>query len=260
MKTLKTMTAGRYVLACAYPKIAQKDTPEARSKKKTAQTQAQAAMNLKYSYQKCLLCIAENFPDGFFVSLTYDDEHLSKNRSEAKKNIQRFIRAMRKEYGRYHAVFGYMYSTEGKHGEKRLHHHMIVAPVENAEELYKSMWKNGLADVERVSANEIQALARYFTKEASEDSRKVGERAWTPSKGLRQPITETVTVPDNCGIDPPAGSVLLDRQAYSSEYGKPKRYSILCRKAIIYSNYQFYKVATRGESSAGNAPVVALII
>ena len=219
MKRVKEMQAGRYVLACCYSAVSKRDSEPARSAKKAVQTSAQAAMNLKYSYQKCLLTIAGNFPDGLFVGLSYDEAHLPPNREAAKKEIRRFITAMRSEYSRRGAAFEYLYCTEWKHGEARLHHHMICNRIEGARELFDSMWGRGAVSVQGIDPLTLQDLARYFTKEARDDKRKVGERAWTPSKGLQRPNISTSMIPDNMTIAPPAGSYILDNPSFRNEYG-----------------------------------------
>ena len=219
MKRVKEMQAGRYVLACCYTAVSRGDSLTARSEKEKTQTSAQAAMNLKYSYQKCLLTIACNFEKGLFVGLSYDDMHLPPNRDAAKKEIKRFITAMRSEYRRRGAAFEYLYCTEWKHGESRLHHHMICNRIEDARELFDSLWRCGETSVQDIDPLSLQDLAKYFTKEARDDKRKVGERAWTPSKGLRRPEITVSMIPDNMTISPPAGSYILDNPSFRNEYG-----------------------------------------
>lgn len=219
MKRVKEMQAGRYRLVCCYSAVSARDSELSRAAKKKVQSSAQAAMNLKYSYQKCLMKIAANFADGLFIGLSYDDLHLPPNRKAAKKEIKRFITVMRGEYRRRGEEFKYMYCTEGKHGDKRLHHHMICNHIDGARELFDTFWRCGETSVQIIDPLTLQDLAKYFTKEAREDGRKVGERAWTPSNELQCPKVTTRTIPDDMTISPPAGCYVLDSQSFRNEYG-----------------------------------------
>ena len=96
---------------------------------------------------------------------------------------------------------------------------MICNRIEDARELFDSMWGRGAVSVQGIDPLTLQDLARYFTKEARDDKRKVGERAWTPSKGLQRPNISTSMIPDNMTIAPPAGSYILDNPSFRNEYG-----------------------------------------
>lgn len=81
-KFKKIIVAGPLVVECVYPAPNPRDSAGVRAGKKALSSAAQQQMNLKYAYQKLELLIAANFGvRDLYVTLTYDDAHLPRNRA-----------------------------------------------------------------------------------------------------------------------------------------------------------------------------------
>ena len=79
MKILKTMRAGRVVRQALYPP---KDpNPNGRRRAISVSKEDMQRANLKTSYEKLLMLMCANFsPGDWWVTLTYDDDHLPETR------------------------------------------------------------------------------------------------------------------------------------------------------------------------------------
>ena len=82
---------------------------------------------MKYAWQKLELLLAANFtPRDLVVTLTYDDDHLPDDRDGAVDKIKGFWMQLRKARRLAGQSLRYVYVTEGVHGDKRLHHHVVI--------------------------------------------------------------------------------------------------------------------------------------
>ena len=87
-KILKRTKAGRLVSAVLYTAPASGDPPKARAQKQKTSTWAREKLNARTSFQKLERKLAANFDNGdLFVTLTYDDKHLPKDRSQAVQRL-----------------------------------------------------------------------------------------------------------------------------------------------------------------------------
>ena len=113
-------------------------------------------INDRTSAQKFRRLIATNFsPNDFVVTLTYSDVALPATPELARdRYLKPFIRKLREEFRELgEEPLKYMYVTEGLHGDKRLHHHIILPDVPESKELVRKFWKrNGHVDFERIAA------------------------------------------------------------------------------------------------------------
>lgn len=124
----------------------------------------------------------------YYVTLTYDNEHLAQSYTEAAKNLDNYIRRLRysNPYAKIVAVTG--------HGSRsgRLHHHLIVSGVSEGDILGK--WFLGdIAKVEHLHGNEygedFTALAVYLHQHAPAEHK--GKR-WKQTKNMVKPIQKEV--------------------------------------------------------------------
>jgi len=128
----------------------------------------------------------------YYVTLTYDDEHLPKSYEEAQKNLDNYIRRLRHSNpnAKIIAVTGY-----GRRSG-RLHHHLIIDFVSEGDILSK--WTFGeIAKVEHLRKNnyyngvnhgeDFTALAIYLHKHTPSEHK--GKR-WKQTKNIQQPIQE----------------------------------------------------------------------
>ena len=219
-KRKKTITAGRLVKTILYTAPEPRDGERARAEKSRMTTAAQKAMNDKTARGKLEMLIAANFTGrDLFVTLTYRDADLPAKRAGAVKNVRKLLKDLRKHRALRGQVLRYIYTTEEKHGEARLHHHLAINAVGRDIEAIRSLWPYGdIIDVEQIDENDFAALAMYITKESAE-GRPVGAQMWTRSRNLVKPKVETCFVPDDTTLAVPPGCDTLEREEKLTEYG-----------------------------------------
>lgn len=183
-------------------------------------TAAQKAMNDKTARGRLEMLLAANFVGrDLFITLTYRDADLPEKRAEALKNVRLFLRNLRRHRKARDQELKYVYTTEGKHGEHRLHHHLILNATERDIETIRSLWPYGdIIDLEYVKDRDYETLALYLTKESME-GRPVGAQMWTRSQNLVEPTVETCFVPDDTALAVPIGCHVLEREEKVTEYG-----------------------------------------
>ena len=213
-------TAGRLVTGVIYTVSRDRDTEQERSAKTNISSQAREVMNLRLSWQKLEQVLAANFKySDLHITLTYKDVPCC--RSDAVKILKKFIRSLREarreETGE---VLLYIYVTEGNHGDKRIHHHMVINGTINDFEMIRRLWPYGNVRFNTVGAVGYTKLAQYLTKEPRDGSRwVVGERTWTPAKGLLHPKPDKGWVPDNFSLTAPPGATIIMRETVQNSYG-----------------------------------------
>ncbi len=220
---LKRIEAGRLVREVLWSASFPLDTPKARAEKVKCSSAARQRINDRYSWQKLKMVLATNFKESdLVVTLTYDDSHLPTNREEARKLLKKFlvqIRAHRKK--RQEELF-YVYNIEDKHGDGRLHHHVVINGTGEDYELIRSLWTNGEnVYIEPIDVYGYEELAKYLTKEPREYGHSdVGARTWVPSLNLSKPkVYPTQWVDGSVRLEPPANAYVLARESFSNEWG-----------------------------------------
>lgn len=125
----------------------------------------------------------------YYVTLTYDNEHLPESYIEAVKNLDNYVRRLR--YSNPHAKIVAVTGYGGRSG--RLHHHLIVSGVSEgdildkwtggeivkAEHLRKDNYYNGVNHGE-----DFTALAVYLHQHTPAEHK--GKR-WKQTKNIQQP-------------------------------------------------------------------------
>lgn len=218
----KIIVAGPLVIKCIYPAPNPRDNDGVRIGKRALSSEAQQRMNLKYAYQKLELLIAANFGiRDLYVTFTYDNDHLPKNRAEARKIMQAFWRRLRKARKEKGQDLRYLYVTEHKHGEGRWHHHALINATGDDYDLIRSMWGQGNVEFRPLRIDReknFETLARYFCKEQRD---KVGLRLWSCSRNLRKPECECFRVPNDTQLNIPKSSPLplMDTGDVRTAYG-----------------------------------------
>ncbi len=219
-KFRKIVEAGPLVVETIYPAPNPRDTPEVRAGKKRLSSQAQQRMNQIYAWQKLELLIAANFRQrDLWVTLTYDDGHLPGSRGEAVRRFNAFIRRLRKARGRHGQVLRYIYCTEGRHGDGRFHHHLLINATGDDFRQLAGLWGNGQVDIRRFRVDKeknYETLAKYMCKEQRD---KPGQRLWSGSKNLARPRAECFRVPDDTPLDMPRGATPLAEASERNSYG-----------------------------------------
>lgn len=166
--------------------------------------------------------IACNFtPQDWVVTLTYSDKTLPATPEQARdQHLKPFIKrlrlALRNVPG---AEVKYIYVIEGLHGDKRLHHHIIMPELPDLRDTLQQTWTAGYYGMERIGSRGYDVWARYLTKEPRKTGRRyVGERMWTPSVGLKKPEVETYEVPDGYRYQPPPGVIITNNEDWQTEW------------------------------------------
>ena len=96
-KTLRSVWAGPVQVHSLSSRCSPGDTPRVRAAKHKASSDAQRRMNAIYAYQRLELLLAANFPaagSGLVFTLTYDDEHLPRDRAAVTRNLAAFRKRM----------------------------------------------------------------------------------------------------------------------------------------------------------------------
>lgn len=235
---LKTVKAGRLVYAVCYSQPSAADEPRERAAKSRLSSAARQRLNFRHAWQKLELEIAANFAAGDrFVTLTYGDGHLPENRDGAIKYMGKFLRKLRQQRKRRGEELKYIYVTEEMSSEPgrpgRLHHHLIVNACAGDEETIPALWAAGQVDMQRLLEDPrdgYEARARYLVKERHPGAvgRKVGLRAWTPSRNLVKPEVSSELVPENLTLAAPVGAFVLDRSEDANAFG-----SYVCIKYLL---------------------------
>ncbi|AXL14693.1 replication initiator protein [Microviridae sp.] len=178
---------------------------------------------LERSRQWAIRCTHEAslYEENCFITLTYDDEHLPKNRSVDVRPLQLFLKRLRKHYP--HKIRFY---ACGEYGElhQRPHYHAILfnhdfpdkvlwkmtndLPLYNSPTL-KKLWPYGHSSVGTVTWNSAAYVARYVMKKVT------GEQAndhyqWIDENGeIHQRKPEFTTMSRRPGI----GKTWLEKYA-----------------------------------------------
>ena len=222
MKRRKTIRAGRLVYDCAYTMSYSTDAPRVRKEKRKCSSAARQRMNLKQSARKLELALAANFgARDLVLTLDYADGSLPADRPEALLRLKKFLRQLRDFRRKRNGELRYIYVTEGLHGDKRVHHHLVINGTDADLETLRSLWPYGGVSLARLSLRDgYYALAEYLTKEPRNGDRTLnGARCWTPSKGLRKPEIECSSIPDSLTLSVPPGAVVLDSDSIRNEFG-----------------------------------------
>lgn len=227
-KTLKRIDAGGIQIATLYDRCSPRDSDQQRAAKHQASSAAQRRMNQIYSYQKLELMLAANFPtpgSGLVVTLTHDDAHMPRNRSEAQLRFKYFLqklRAARKKAGLPEPVV--FWAPEILTSESgRWHQHIVLDNTGRDLEIIRKCWIYGTdiearkLQVDKEKNHETQA--KYMTKElreCQEYETRPGLHGWSCTRNAKRPEVDIVTVPDDYELDPPEGStVLLDERKFT---------------------------------------------
>ena len=227
MKRLKTMRAGRLVRSVVYTASSRHDPPQARSPRHRISSEAQARFNLRKSTDKLEMLMALNFPDGFWwVTLTYDNDHLPPNREAARKLLKKYIRKLRASWRLKGQELRYIYCTQEvlDDGSLRLHHHMVLSNCDRDDfDAIRGLWEYGSnLDIQWLTGDgDITDKAIYMTHEPRDHGKpRVGEQTWTPCRGLKRPEVETMDVPDEVTLEAPPGAQTIERDALRNEWGE----------------------------------------
>ena len=150
-------------------------------------SEVQAKLNENNSVKRLERLLHCNFTTtDYALHLTYADEHLPHDTETAQKDIQKFLRRVRRWYKAQGKELKYVCVTEKGKRSERIHHHLVINGGVNRSEL-ETFWKLGYANSKRLqfTKNGISGLANYITKQSLLFKR------WSSSKNLKKPIIKT---------------------------------------------------------------------
>lgn len=189
----KTTKAGNQLEVDIYPSFQFAiDVPKEKKNKGTSRSQK--ICNDNRSRRQFVNLINENFGKGdLWISLTYTDENLPSDWKKAKRNVENYVRRikrMRKKLGL--PEFKFAYTTEydieesPKTGKEktRIHHHFFCTG-DMDRDLLEEMWKLGdRNDSQRLhpdTKTHLTGVALYSSKDPK------GAKHWSASRNLKKP-------------------------------------------------------------------------
>lgn len=189
------------------------------------------AINVKTACMRLELLLYANFgPKDWFVTLTYDNAHLPPNYEAARKNAPAYLRKVREARRIRGLPCGYVYVMEGLHGDRRIHHHLVIQRADGDKMLVRSLWGKGFVDIRTIEDfGGLRKLAGYITKEPRKTGKlRVGQRMWTPSRGLIKPERFDMELPLGEHYVPLSGAVPFDESRFpehiDNAFGRYARY------------------------------------
>lgn len=159
-----------------------------RSKKRKPTSETQKRLNQRNAERKLIRLLNTNFtPKDIRFDLTYSDKHHPDTPEDAQKEMQNFIRRVK----RYRKKIGltelkYVAVTEiGKKGA-RFHHHIVMSGGIEINEL-ANIWSRGYTTAKPLQFDEygIVGIAKYLIKEP------ILAKRWSASRNLEQPRTSS---------------------------------------------------------------------
>lgn len=186
---VKTIRSGDMLEVEAYPIWA---IPVGKREKKDAgSSKAQQNLNDKNTKKRLIRKAHVNFSaNDMWATWTYADGKLPADHEQAKKDMQNFIRRLKrwlkkqKKYENFELKYIYVTEFDNAGKKVRIHHHMITnfPNRDVAEEL----WNNGgIVQTRRLQPNDfgLEGLVRYITKDKSKNPTK----RYTVSRNLKEP-------------------------------------------------------------------------
>ena len=148
-------------------------------------SKAQERVNINRRKREVQRIVNINFDgDGIMLELDYAQEHYTDDMAEARRDMQNYIRRIKRLYKKADATLKYIYTTERGEESGRVHHHMIVTGGVDKEALLAA-WKKSkrcFAKKLEFSENGYADLAAYYAKR-----HEAFERCFTCSQNIERP-------------------------------------------------------------------------
>lgn len=127
------------------------------------------------------------FPGDYHTTLTYAEEI---SPEEANRELDNWIKRMRREFTKADKEFYYIAVTEFKN--HRIHHHVVMSYIDF--QVIDRQWKRGRIRCTSLDkTRNYRKLAEYLIKETQKTFREAGnstKRRWKPSRNLKRPIVK----------------------------------------------------------------------
>lgn len=180
----KQYVCGDYIDVQVYPVYAK---PGQRRSKAKPSSEVQEKLNAENSKKHFIRTVHTNFTNrDYAVHLTYADAFMPQDAERAKKDIQNFLKKLKRRYKALEKELKYVWVAEIGVRSRRMHFHVIVSGGLSRDEI-EELWGFGYANAKRLRFNEhgIAGLASYMTKQ------KLLFKSWSGSRNLKKPIVKT---------------------------------------------------------------------
>ena len=230
-----TYKAGRLVYTSEHPQ--RPDAPRERRAKQSPSSYERQVLNFNRAWQDLELLLAANFGQrDWFLTFTYDDAHLPPDRAGSQREFTNFLARLKRWTRKTGHELRYVYTTEEMPDEpglpRRLHHHAVIRGNGLDPETIQAIWGRGMVHAQPFldGAHDIyETRARYMVKERhpGQPGRKTGLRAWSASRNLTRPQSETELIPEGLTVCPPPGAYILDHREEVNSFGRFRYYKYL---------------------------------
>lgn len=175
---------GNYLEVNIYPVY---PTGKSRRKKNKPTSEVQKTLNQHNAENKLIRLLHTNFDErDLEIHLTYDENHVPADEEQAKKDIQNFLRRV-KRYRKKNNLDELKYiSVTEKGSSGRLHHHVTLNGGIDRD-ILEQLWGKGYANTKRLQFNKtgLVGLGRYIVKDP------VFSKRWNASRNLKKPKERT---------------------------------------------------------------------
>ena len=197
--------------------------------------EAQKNLNEKNAKKKVIRSINTNFTKkDIWATFEYDNEHLPANSEEAKKDIQNYIRRLKRivkknKLPALKYIFVTEYEEDEKKGKKRVHHHIVMNFPDR--DLAEEIWdKGGRTHSRRLQPDDfgLEGLARYITKDPK------GSKRFTASRNLSKP---EIRIADSKMTKARAEQIAKNQNSASDIFQKIYKQYIFNDLSVKFSKY-----------------------
>lgn len=143
-------------------------------------SEVQERLNQRNAEKKLARLVHANFTgDDMALHLTYGRGQEPETKEEAQRDLQNYLRRVKRRYKKLGVEFKYISCTEYGKTTGRIHHHLIISGGMGRDDLEK-LWGKGYANSKRLQFGEdgVTGLARYMAKD------KHFYKRWNQSKNL----------------------------------------------------------------------------
>ena len=165
-----------------------------RSGKKNVTSPKQKKLNNKNSRRYFRLLAKSNFgQNDYHLTLSYTEDNLPLSVPEAEKEVQKFIRRLKRVYKKADKLLKYIYITEEGAKKARLHHHLLVNAEAGVDRnAIEKAWGKAYANSVRIQLEHggIDGLVTYLSKDPK------GRKTYISSRNLIKPqesVSDTKT-------------------------------------------------------------------
>lgn len=161
--------------------------PGVRRAKSAPSSEVQKKLNDKHSREHLKRLIHTNFTENdYVIGVDYSTECLPEDDAQAKKDIQNYLRRLKRLYLKHSAELKYVMVYE-RSESGRPHFHVICNNAGIPEALIRDKWTFGRTNIDLLQFDEsgVVQLSRYISKS------NLFSKRWCASKNLKQPKMRT---------------------------------------------------------------------